>query len=314
MATVIVATEYGGPEVLAAVQSEVAAPARGEVTIEVRAAGVNPIDYKVYSGAMGDSPEKLPMRLGLEVAGVVTEVGPDAAGPGGPLSVGDEVIAYPTQGGYATEVTVPAAVVVPKPAELSWEEASGVLLAGATAVHALAVVKLGAGDTVLIHGASGGVGLLAVQLAVAAGARVLATAGEQRHDLLREYGAVPLTYGPGLADRIRDAAPSGVDAAIDAVGTDEAVDVSLALVPEKTRIVSIAAFHRADSGIVLIGGGPGADPGTELRANAWRQLLPLAASGKLTVRVARTYPLADAAEAHRFVADGHAGGKVILLP
>ena len=313
MATAVVAAAYGGPEVLSLVEAEVPSPGPGEVMIEVRAAGVNPVDYKLYSGAFGSSPDNLPVRLGLEVAGVITEVGPDAVGPSGPLSVGEEIVAYPTQGGYATAVTVPAKVVVPKPVELSWEQASGLLLVGATAVHAVAVAKVSSGDTVLVHGGSGAVGLLAVQLSLAAGAQVVATASERNQALLSEVGAVPVTYGPGLLDRVKQAAPAGVDAAIDAVGTDEAIDVSLALV-EPSRIVSIAAFHRADTGIMLIGSGPGADPGTEIRANAWRQLLPLAATGKLTLLPAKTYPLTEAAQAHTLLSQGHPNGKLALLP
>src|ERR1700734_3324523 len=296
----VCAVAYGGPEVLSVVEAKLPSPGPGEVTIEVRAAGVNPIDYKIYSGALGRSADNLPMRLGLEIAGVITEVGPGAAGTVGPLSVGDEVIAYPTAGGYATAVTVPANTVVPKPAELSWEQASGLLLVGATAVHAVAVAKVSPGDTVLIHGGSGAVGLLAVQLSLAAGATVVATASERNQTLLREVGAVALTYGPGLLDRVRQAAPAGINAAIDAVGTDEAIDVSLAVVPEPSRIVSIAAFHRADTGIKLIGHGPGGDPGTEIRSNAWRRLLPLAATGELSPLPVKTYPLAEAAEAHAF--------------
>jgi len=315
MAKAVVAAAYGGPEVLSVVDAVVPPPGPGEVTIEVRAAGVNPIDYKLYGGARGSSPDNLPMRLGLEVAGVITEVGPGAAGPAGPLAVGDEVVAYPAQGGYATAVTVPAKQVVPKPAELSWEQAAGLLLAGATAVHALAVVKISSGDTVLVHGGSGAVGLLAVQLSLAAGATVVATASERNQALLRDVGAVAVTYGPGLLDRVTQAAPSGVNAVIDAVGTDEAIDVSLVVLPEPSRIVSIAGFHRADTGIKLIGNGrPGADPGTEIRANAWRQLLPLAATGKLTLLPVKTYPLTEAAQAHTFLRQGHPNSKLVLLP
>lgn len=310
----IVAPSYGGPEVLSVVQADVPAPSTGEVTIAVRAAGVNPVDHKIVAGAFGADPARLPLPVGLELAGVVTAVGADAVGPGGPLGVGDEVVVYPAQGAFAEVVTVPAAHVVPKPAGLPWPEAGGILLAGATAVHALAVVNGKPGETLLVHGAAGSVGQIAVQLAVAAGTTVIGTAAEANHELLRAYGAVPVTYGPGLSDRVRAAAPGGVAAAIDTVGTDEAVDTSLELVSDRGRIVSIAAYGRADTGIVRIGGGPGADPGTDIRADAWRTLLPAAADGTLTVRVVRTYPLADAAEALQFVRDGHAGGKVVLLP
>jgi NADPH2:quinone reductase len=310
----VVAAAYGGPEVLSVVEAKVPPPGPGEVTIEVRAAGVNPIDYKIYSGALGRSADNLPMRLGLEIAGVITEVGPDAVGPAGPLSVGDEVIAYPTEGGYATAITVPATTVVPKPAELSWEQASGLLLVGATAVHAVAVAKVSEGDTVLVHAGSGAVGLLTVQLSLAAGATVVATASERNQTLLREVGAVALTYGPGLLDRVGQAVPSGISAAIDAIGTDEAIDVSLAVVPDPGRIISIAAFHRADTGIKLIGHGPGGDPGTEIRSNAWRQILPLAATGKLIPLPVKTFPLSEAAEAHAFLGQGHLNGKLALIP
>lgn len=314
MAKRVVADHYGGPEVLSLIEAEVPAPGPGEVSLRANAIGVNPIDYKLYSGAFGDDPSALPRPVGNELAGVVTAVGSDAEGPAGPLSVGDKVIAFPAPGAYATEVTVPASSCIPKPEELSWEAASGLLLTGGTAVHALTVTGVTEGDTVLVHGASGGVGLLAVQIAVAMGARVLGTASDHRQELVARYGATPLLYGAGLEDRVHQAAPDGVDAVIDTAGTKEAVDVSLDLVPDRRRIVSIVAFDRGDTGIKLIGGAPNADPGTEIRANAWRQLTDLARQGELEVVIARTYPLAEAAEAHRHLAEGHPGGKVVLLP
>jgi len=311
MATKVVATAYGGPEVLSVVEADVPPPTEGQVTIDVRASAINPMDWKVVSGAVGDDPDKLPLPVGFELAGVVSAVGPNAEGPGGAISVGDEVVAYPVQGAYADTVTTSAANVVPKPAELPWPEAAGVLLVGGTAAHALQVVDMKPGETLLVHGASGSVGQIAVQLAVAAGVTVIGTAGESNHELLGSYGAVPVTYGPGLAERVREVAPGGVDAAIDTVGTDEAVDTSLELVSDRGRIVSIAAFGRADSGIVLISGD---DPETHVRAEAWRTLLPAVADGSLKIAIARTYPLDEAAEALRFVRDGHAAGKVVLLP
>lgn len=314
MAKRVVAEAYGGPEVLSLVDAEVPPPGPGQVTLQAKAIGVNPIDYKLYSGAFGDDPSALPMPVGQELAGVVTAVGEDAEGPGGALSVGDEVIAFSVPGAYATELTVPASNVVPKPADLSWQTASGLLLTGSTAVHALSVVGVAEGETILVHGASGGVGLAAVQLAVAVGAKVLGTASEQRQHLVRQHGATPLLYGAGLEDRVRAAAPDGVDAVVDTAGTTEAVDVSLALVPDRARIVSVLAFDRGDTGIKLIGGAPNADPGTKIRAEAWRDLVPLAQLGKVEVVIARTFPLAEAAEAHRFLAEGHPGGKLVLLP
>jgi NADPH2:quinone reductase len=313
MARVAVATAFGGPEVLAVVDEPVTPPGAGEVRLAVRASGINPIDWKRYSGPMGAAAE-MPMRLGFEAAGVVTEIGGEAVGPAGPIAVGDEVIAFRVDGAYADELVVPASAVVPKPAVMSWEEAGGLMLAGVTATHALVATDVDTGETVLVHAAAGGVGLMVVQLAVARGARVIATASERNHEYLRELGAEPTTYGTGLADRVRALAPGGVDAAIDCIGTDEAVDVSLELVADRDRIASIAAFARgAQAGIKLLGGGPGADPGTELRQAARLQLTALVERGQLRVR-ARAFALDDVAAAHREGQTGHVTGKLVLVP
>jgi NADPH:quinone reductase-like Zn-dependent oxidoreductase len=205
--------------------------------------------------------------------------------------------------------------VVPKPSALSFEQASGLMVAGATAFHALKAAGVGAGDAVVIHGGSGGVGLMAVQLAVAAGARAIATASESRHAYLRELGAEPVTYGPGLLERIRAITPGGVDAAIDAVGSDEALDTSLALVGDHDRIVTLVAAQRGfDLGVKLLGGASGADPGTEVRAAARLELVRLAEAGDLRVLVAGAYALAEVASAHRALATGHTHGKIVLVP
>lgn len=314
-ARVVVASAYGGPEVLSVIDEAVPEPGPGQVRIAVRAAGVNPFDQKVYSGAFGTDPGNLPLRLGLEAAGVVTAAGDHATGPAGPVEVGDEVIAYRAPGAYAAELVVPASSVVPKPANLSWEQAGGLMLAGVTAVHALEAIGLRKGESVLIHGAAGGVGLMAVQLAVARGATVLGTASPAKHDMLRELGAVPVAYGPGLADRVRAAASEGVHAAADLVGTDEAVDVSVELVADRSRIATIAGIVRgAQAGIKLLGGSPGADPGTDIRAAARLQLTEAAEAGRLRVLIAGSYPLSEAAAAHREIMTGHTSGKIVLVP
>jgi NADPH:quinone reductase-like Zn-dependent oxidoreductase len=276
---------------------------------------VNPVDYKTYGGSFGSDPSRLPLRLGLEAAGEVTAVGPDAVGPGGPVAAGDEVIGYRVTGGYATELVVPAQALVPKPPELGWPEAAGLMLAGATAWHAAVAVNVSAGDTVLVHGAAGGVGLMAIQLAASRGATVIGTAGPAGHDLLREFGATPVAYGDGLADRVRAAAPGGVTAALDLVGTDEAVDVSLALVADRNRIATIAAPRRGlELGIKVLGGAPGADPGTAIRNAARLELARMAGQGQLRVLVSRSFPLENAAEAHRLSMGGHVSGKIALIP
>ncbi|MFM9700460.1 quinone oxidoreductase family protein [Streptomyces europaeiscabiei] len=315
MSEAVVASAYGGPEVLSVIDVTVPDPGPGQVRLAVRAAGVNPFDHKMYSGVFGTDPANLPMRLGAEAAGVVTAVGADATGPAGPVEVGDEVIAYRAPGAHAAELVVPASSVVPKPVGLSWEQAGGLMVVGVTAVHVLEAIGLRKDESVLIHGAAGGVGLMAVQLAVARGATVLGTASPARHDLLRDLGAIPIAYGPGLADRVRAAAPEGVHAAADLVGTDEAVDVSVELVADRSRIATIAGFGRgAQAGIKLLGGGPGADPGTDVDAAARLQLTEAAEAGRLRVLIAGSHPLGEAAAAHRQIMTGHTSGKVVLVP
>ena len=315
MPPVVIATAYGGPDALSVVDEPTAEPGPGEARVAIRAAGVNPVDYKMYAGTFSQDPARLPMRLGLEAAGTVVQVGPGAVGPAGPVRPGYEVIAFRAPGAYAAELTVPAQALVPKPPNLDWAQASGLMLTGATAWHCLVVTGLGDGDTLLIHGSAGGVGVMAVQLAANRGATVIATASPARHEFLRELGAVPVAYGPGLADRVRAAAPGGIAAALDLIGTDEAVDVSLALVPDRARVATIAAIGRArQTGIKALGGAPGADPGTEIRLAARPELARLAGEGRLRVVVSETYPLARAAEAHRAIMAGHTKGKIALIP
>jgi NADPH:quinone reductase len=315
MSAVVVATAFGGPDVLEIANQAPGGPGPGEALIAVRAAGVNPVDYKVYSGMMGADPERLPMRLGSEAAGVVTLAGPGAIGPAGPIRAGDEVIAYRAPGAYAEELVVPASALVPKPDTLDWAQASGLMVAGVTAWHLLAVTGVSVGDTVLIHGAAGGVGVMAVQLAVERGATVVATALPARHDFLRQLGAIPVEYGSGLMDRAGAAAPDGVDAALDLAGTDEALDVSFVLVPDRTRIATIVSFERGlKTGIRVLGGAPGADPGTEIRDAARLELARLAQDGKLRVFVSQSFPLAEVSQAHRSIMGGHTQGKIALIP
>lgn len=310
MTKTVVAQGYGGPEVLAVQDIVLPHPGPDQVLIAVRAAGTNPVDYKLYSGDMGHSPDDLPMPVGMEVSGVIAAVVPGTGGFTGPLDVGDEVIATNVRGGYSEQVIVDAADVGGKPASLSFEQAAGLLLVGGTAWHLLSATNVTEGDTVLIHGASGGVGLMAVQLAVARGATVIATASPARHDQLRGYGATAVGYGDGLADRVRAIGP--VDAALDLVGTDEALDTSVELVSDRSRIATIAGFGRAaELGIAALSG---ADGGQEIRDRSRPELIALAGSGKLEVTVDKAMPLDEAQEAHRYLQTGHARGKVVLVP
>ncbi|BDI22947.1 NADP-dependent oxidoreductase [Herbiconiux sp. L3-i23] len=310
MARAVVAEAYGGLEVLTVVEKEVPSPGIGEVTIEVRAAGVNPSDFKTISGEFGRNDASLPLPVGNEVAGVITAVGLEA----GPFAEGDEVVAFRVRGGWADSITVAARSVFAKPASLSFDAAAGLLLTGTTAEHLLVATDVHDGDTVLIHGASGSVGLLAAQLAIGRGARVIGTSSAARFDVLRRFGVEPVEYGDGLLDRVREIAPE-ITVALDTVGTDEAVDVSVALVADRHRIATIAAFGRGgEAGIQLLGGSPGADPGTDIRNAAKAKLIALAGEGRLLVELGPSFPLEDAVEALRLVTTGHPGGKVVLHP
>jgi len=310
----VVATAYGGPEVLSVVESRLDDPGPDQVLIEVRASGTNRVDLKMYSGVHGD-PTKLPISLGFEAAGVVVEVHGEPEGPLGRIAAGDDVIVYLASGAYASGLLASPDIVLPKPSNMTFEEASGLMLTGVTAVHALRATRTTAGDTLLVHGAAGGVGLMAVQLALADGVRVIGTAGENQQERLLSLGVEPVTYGEGLLERVRALAPTGVTAAIDLVGTDEAVDVSLALVANRERIATIVSTVRSSAnGIQALGGGPGADPGTEIRSAARLELIRRVEEGSLRVFVEATYPLREAAAAHRQLASGHAHGKIVLVP
>ncbi|KQU03113.1 alcohol dehydrogenase [Rhodococcus sp. Leaf7] len=305
------ATAFGGPEVVELREVDLGEPGDGMVLVEVRAAGVNPIDYKLYSGAFGTDSSRLPMPLGAEASGVVLAVSANADGPAGPVSVGDEVIVL-ADGAYAERIIAPAGSILPKPASLDWAEAASYLLTAATAWDIVELSGVGEGDCVLIHGASGSVGSQAIQLAVHRGAQVIGTASPRNLDAVRALGAVAVPYGDGLLDRVRTAAPDGVDVALDTVGTDEAVDVSLALVEDRTRIVTIAAFGRAaDEGFPSVGGGNAESAARRERARL--TLLDLAGS-VVTVTIAAKYPLDKAARAHRELGTNHPRGKYVLEP
>jgi NADPH:quinone reductase len=304
-----IATRPGGLDVFAFEEHDVPAPRAGEVTISVRAAGMNPADAKHVATGTGDFPR----AIGYEVAGVVSAIGPGTGIGSGPVAVGDEVLAFRISGGWATEVTVPAQDVFAKPPSLSFGEAANLLLAGCTASEMLHVTDVGAGDTILVHGASGAVGVSVLQQAALLGARAVGTASEGSFDVVARYGGVPVAYGEGLEQRVRAASPKGVGAALDCVGTDEAVDVSLALVADLGRIVTIAAADRAKAeGFTAIAG---AMPASQAYRNSVRaDLVRLAGEGRLVVPIARTFPLADALEATELLMGQHPGGKLVLEP
>lgn len=309
MARTVVATAYGGPEVLEVIDADIPPPGQGQVVVAMRAVGVNPLDYKLYSGAFGTDPARLPIRPGTEGAGIVEQTGAGAD----TVRVGDEVIVRTDEGAYADRVLLPVDDVLPKPESLTWEGAACLLSSGATAYEALAVADVGEGDTVVIHGAAGGVGELAVQLAVMRGAVAIGVAWPVHHDFLRPLGAVPVSPGPGLVARIHGVAPDGVDAVVDTVGTDEVVDDSLALGAERDRLVSLVAFGRAvRDGFRTVDGI--SEESARIRREARPLLVDMAGHGGLDVVVGTRFPLAEAAAAHRALQEPHARGKFVLLP
>jgi NADPH2:quinone reductase len=311
-ARAVVAPEYGGPEVLEVREVEVPEPGAGEVTIEVRAAGVNPVDFKLFSGARGADPDALPLPVGLEVAGVLSAIGAGTEIASGGGAVGDEVVAFRVSGGYSAALTVPAGDVFARPATLDFPEAANLLLVGGTAADMLRVVPARAGTTVVIHGASGAVGVSLLQQLAPLGVRAVGTASPANFDEVRRFGGEPVAYGDGLEGRLRDLAPEGFAAAYDCVGTDEAIDVSLALV-SPVRLVTIAAAGRAgEEGFEAVGASR--PDSAAFRDSNRASLLDMATRGELVVPIARTYPLDEAATALTFLAEEHPGGKLALVP
>jgi NADPH:quinone reductase len=305
-----VAARPGGPEVFDLVPYDVPRPAAGEVTVRVRAAGVNPADASHV--AVGKRPP-FPRGVGYELAGVLTAVGPDTEIASGGGAVGDEVLAFRVVGGWATAMTVPARDVFAKPASLTFAQAANLLLAATTASEMLHTARVAHGDTVLVHGASGAVGVSLLQQARLLGVRVIGTCSEHRFAEVRRFGGEPVTYGEGLAARVRAAAPDGVAAALDCVGTEEAVDVSLALVGDLSRVVTIAAKQRgAEVGIRVLGGD--LPESAAYRDGVREGLVRLAAEGSLEVPMAATFPLDRAPAAMELLAGGHPGGKLALIP
>ncbi|MFE7442820.1 NADP-dependent oxidoreductase [Streptomyces chartreusis] len=296
---------YGQPEDLKLVEHPDPKVAPGEVLIRVKAAGVNPVDWKLGAGYLDPLMEThFPLIPGWDVSGVVERVGPDVA----EFVPGDEVYGYVRKdsvqlGAYAELVSAHVRMLARKPASLTWEQAAGVPLAGLTAYQSIKRVGVREGETVLVHAAAGGVGMFGAQIAAALGARVIGTASERNHDFVRQLGAEPVSYGEGLADRIRELAPDGVDAALDFVGGD-AVDVSQEVLKQRDRVVSIADQDALAKGAHLLWVRPDPDDLTALAE--------LADEGRLAVHVERVLPLAEAAEAWRISREGRVRGKLVL--
>ena len=296
---------YGDFDVLGVEEIAAPEPEQGQVSVRVRAAGVNPIDWKVVHGQLaGGQPLAEPRGLGVDLAGVVEQVGEGAG-----LAPGDEVFGTSITPAYAEVALSTPQMLVAKPAGLSFEVAGGLGVVVGTAYATLERLALKGGETVLIAGASGAVGSIAAQLALARGVRVIGIAGEARLADLRALGAIAVAHGEGLVERLREVAPEGVDAALDASGHGElAAAVELAGGPE--RVLTIASYAEAQElGVEFHAGGGG-----ELTLEALQEVAPLIEAGEVSFPVAGVYGLDEAAEALRESEHGRPAGKLVIVP
>jgi NADPH:quinone reductase-like Zn-dependent oxidoreductase len=295
--------EYGAVDVLKVVDVPVPAPGPGQVLVQVKAAGINPGEAKIREGLLHARwPATFPSGEGSDLAGVVTQTGPGVTG----VAAGDEVIGYSdNRDSQAEYVVVEEKNLTARPAGVPWEVAGALYVAGATAIAAVRAVALTEGDTVVVAGAAGGVGSIAVQLARRAGATVIGLASPANHEWLAGHGVIPVAYGDGAAGRIRQAAGK-IDAFIDTFG-EGYVRLALELGVEPSRIDTIADFDAiTEYGVKGDGNAVGAS------AANLAELAGLIADGKLEVPVAATFPLSDVRDAYRRLASGHIRGKIVL--
>jgi NADPH:quinone reductase-like Zn-dependent oxidoreductase len=293
-------SQFGGPEVLEIVDLPDPHPGPGQVRIAVRAAGVNPSDWKKREGLMDSG---LPQTMGYEAAGVVDELGEGVAD----VAVGDRVFGFSAEEGAQAELAV-LSYYAPIPPSLDFPGAAALPAAVETATRALDQLasggKSGSGSTLLVNGASGSVGSAAVQLAVVRGARVIGTASPANHEYLRSMGAEPVAYGEGLVERVRALAPDGVDVALDVAGSGVLPEL-IGLAGGAGHVITVADFGGAQEHGVRFSSG---DAG-----HALGEIGELIESGRFSLPVAQTFPLAEVAEAHRVSEHGHARGKLVLL-
>jgi NADPH:quinone reductase-like Zn-dependent oxidoreductase len=297
--------EYGGVEVLQVVDVPRPIAGPGQVLVQVKAAGINPGEAKIREGLMhARFPATFPSGEGSDLAGIVAETGSGVTN----FSPGDEVIGFTNdRASHAEYVIVEAENLIAKPAAVPWEVAGALFVAGATAYAAVRAVELNQGDTVVVAGATGGVGSLAVQLARRAGASVIGLASEANQEWLTAHGVIPVSYGAGVADRIRQAA-SKADAFIDTFGAGY-VELALELGVEPARIDTIANFAAVERyGVKAAGSAAGAS------ASVLAELAALIAAGELELPVTATFPLSQVRDAYRRLAQGHVLGKIVLLP
>jgi NADPH:quinone reductase-like Zn-dependent oxidoreductase len=301
--------DYGDVNVLTVEDVPVPAPGPGQVLVRVRAAGINPGEAKIREGLYAERfPATFPSGEGSDLAGVVDRLGPGVT----VAAPGDEVIGWvDTRSSQAEYAVVEAGNLTPKPAAVSWEAAGALPIAGFTASAAVRAVSLTPGDTLVVTGAAGGVGSLTVQLATRAGATVIGLASPANHDWLRRHGVIPVSYGDGVADRVRAAVPAGqrVDAFIDTYGEDY---VEFALNELKVTPARIDTIVRYDA--VQQYGVKGDASGVGASASTLTELAGLIAAGELEVPIAATYPLDQVREAYTRLGTGHILGKIVLIP
>ena len=298
--------KYGGLEVLQVVEVDRPIPGPGKVLVRVKAAGINPGEASIRKGLFADRwPSTFPSGQGSDLAGIVEQLGPGVAN----VAVGDEVIGFTNdRSSHAEFVLVDSGNLVPRPANVSWEQAGALFVAGTTAYAAVRSVALSASDTVVVSGAAGGVGSIAVQLARNAGAKVIGLSGDANHKWLTDHGVIPVTYGDGVEDRIRAASGGKVDAFIDTFGGGY-VELALRLGVAKNRIDTIIDFAAAAKyGVKTEGSHEAAT------ADVLAQLAGLLAAGRLEIPIAKVYPLADVRAAYRELEQRHTRGKIVLEP
>lgn len=296
--------KYGGSDVLRVVEVPDRAPDAGEVRVRVVAAGINPGEIGIRTGALHERfPATFPSGQGSDFAGVIAEVGARVDG----VHVGDEVIGFSDwRNAQAESVTLPADHVIPKPHGVSWDEGGALYVAGTTAFACIEAVGIRRGDTVVVAGGAGGVGSIVTQLAVLAGAAVVATASKENHEFLESVGAIPIEYGKDLEKRIRVTVPDGVDAFIDTSG-DGAVAVAVALGVDRNRINTIADRPAAAKFKVRANG-----MATVSSREAMIDLARLISEGALTIPILAVYPLAEVRAAYERLARRHGLGKIVL--
>jgi NADPH:quinone reductase-like Zn-dependent oxidoreductase len=297
---------YGGIDVLDVVDVPAPAPGPGQLLVRVKAAGINPGEAKIREGLLHDRwPATFPSGQGSDLAGTVEQVGDGVQG----WSVGDEVIGFThNRASQAELVVVQAEDVTARPAGVPWPVAGSLFVAGTTAYAVVRAVSTTAGDNVVVAGAAGGVGSIAVQLARLAGATVIGLAGESNHAWLQDLAVIPVSYGDGVEQRIREAAEGGVDAFIDLVGGDY-VQMALDLGVQPDRIDTVVDFSAGQKYGVKT-------EGTAAAANAGvlSELAALIDEGQLDVPIAHVYPLEQVRDAFRELEQGHTRGKIVLEP